>query len=145
MADRRFFNPSQPQTLQIATFLLYFNAFFTLIDAIRVETPPLGDTTPYTVTRALLFVSVFLYAYGGYGIANERKWGYASAIVAAASPFVINFYLLTAIGAGIGRALIDAVLPTSDVNNVISWIFNVALLVLVLHNQSREYEKIWFK
>ncbi|KAA0234427.1 MAG: hypothetical protein JJLCMIEE_02666 [Acidimicrobiales bacterium] len=145
MASRRFFNPSQPQTLQIATFLLYISGFFTLIDAIRIEVPAFRDSTPYTVTQALLFVSVLLYAYGGYGIANERKWGYASAIVAAASPFLINFYLLQATGAGLGRSVIDAVLPTSDVNNVISWIFNVALLVLVLHTQSREYEKIWFK
>ena len=29
---RRFFNPSQPQTLQISVWLLYFNAFWALLE-----------------------------------------------------------------------------------------------------------------
>ena len=31
---RRFFNPSQPQTLQISVWLLYFNAFWALLSAL---------------------------------------------------------------------------------------------------------------
>ena len=34
LKDRRWFNPTLPQMLQIAVFLLYFGAFFGLFDAL---------------------------------------------------------------------------------------------------------------
>src|SRR2546423_1401107 len=58
---RRWTNPSQPQTLQIAVFLLYINAFFALLGGLF---SPIG----------LLLVAGGVGA--GFGIANERKWGY---------------------------------------------------------------------
>ena len=120
METRRWVNPQQPQTLYIATFLLYANAFWVLVAMARYSVFPL-------LALALVGGSVG----GGWGVANERKWGYALAVAMAFAPFVIRV--------AYGGA--DALLYTSLVNLM----FEVALVALLLHPQSRDYQRIWFK
>jgi len=60
---QRFFDPSQPQTLQIATLLLYIEGVFAFLGL------------------ALLFAVG--YGAAGYGMANGKKWGYLLALVIA--------------------------------------------------------------
>jgi hypothetical protein len=116
METRRWTNPTQPQMMQIAVFLLYFNAillalFGGLFSAIGIALVAGG-------------------ASAGYGIANERKWGYGLGLAVAAIPFVlIAFSLLN------GNVSI----------NPISLIFDIALAALLLHPQTREYQRIWFR
>jgi hypothetical protein len=116
---RRFLNPAQPQTLQIAVFLLYLNAAFTIFAMLRAGQWPL-----------LLVGVVAGEVVAAYGIANERKWGYGLGIVMAFLPFVLSFYL-------IGN-------PFGGVD-VLTLMFEVALVALLLHPQSRDYQRIWFK
>ena len=70
-------------------------------------------------------------AAGGYGIANERRWGYrlgvATAIVSALCT------LRVAVWADFHWRLL------------IGLMFDVALVVLLVHEDSRKYQKIWFK
>src|SRR2546426_11447426 len=63
---QRFFDPSQPQTLQIATILFYVEAFFALVGSF-------GAALPFAVA----------YGASGYGIANGKKWGYILGLVFA--------------------------------------------------------------
>jgi nicotinamide riboside transporter PnuC len=115
---RRFLNPAQPQTLQIAVFLLYANAAFTIIQMIIYSLfPPL----------AVALVAAGIAA--GFGIANERKWGYGLGIVMAFLPFTLNFLAY-------GN-------PFSA--DLLSTMFEIALVALLLHPQSRDYQRIWFK
>ena len=114
MEARRWTNPSQPQTLQIAVFLLYINAAFALLAG--ALTAPLG----------ILFVAGGIGA--GFGIANERRWGYGLGLVIALLPFVIRI----AYGGGVFGT------------DVINLMFEVALVALLLHPQSRDYQRIWF-
>lgn len=116
METRRWFNPSLPQTLQIANFLLYFNAFFGLLGLLQTG-------------NAIYLVIVALNVAGGFGLANERKWGYATAVGAAVFPFALRLVF-------VGN-------PFST--GAVSLIFEIALLALVLHPQSREHQKIWFR
>ena len=110
---QRFFDPSQPQTLQIATLLLYIDAVFAFLTLSSL---------------GLLFAA----AYGGsaYGMANGRKWGYGLGIGVA----IFRLAILL-----IGSS-IDVVIRVQT----IELMFAVALLALLLHPQSREYQKIWF-
>ena len=110
---QRFFDPSQPQTLQIAVMLLYIDAVFALL-----------------ALNSLSFL--FAGAYGGaaYGMANGKKWGYALGIGVAV--FGLAILLL--------GSSIDVVLRV----HTIQLMFAVALLALLLHPQSREYQKIWY-
>jgi len=125
MERRRWLNQGQPQTLIIACFLLYINAAFGLLALLAgggIGLSGIGLVYyPVVIGGGVL---------GGYGIANERKWGYFLAIATAFSPFVISFIELHNPLAG---------------SDLISLIFEIALVVLLLHTHSREYEKVWFK
>jgi hypothetical protein len=116
METRRWTNPSQPQTLQIAVFLLYANALFGVI-----------FQAPFALFGILGFLVIVAYAAGGFGIANDQNWGYGLALAVAALVMVASIFVL-------GLA------PRSLVNLM----FDVALLALLLHPQSRSYQQIWF-
>src|SRR5438309_2962391 len=74
MQTRRWLDPSQPQTLQIAVFLLYAQAALLLL---------------FGGFLSLLGLALVAGGIGsGYGIANEKKWGYRLGLVMALLPFV---------------------------------------------------------
>jgi hypothetical protein len=115
MEQRRWVNQTQPQTLQIAVFLLYFNGIITLIFGGLFV--PLG---------ALIIIGSVA---AGYGIANERKWGYILGVAMALLPF----------------ALVIATRSSPLSGGLLNLLFEVALAALLLHPQSRDYQRIWFK
>lgn len=114
-------NRGQPQTLQVAVFLLYANAVFLVLDLLRASAfPPL-----FLVIAAGLVLA-------GNRIANERKIeGYLLGVVMSFSPFLLRWYYF-----GLG-----SIFSTT----VISLMFEIALVALILHPQSRDYQRIWFK
>ena len=117
METRRWTNPSQPQTLQIAVFLLYLNAVFGLL---------LGQ--PLRLFGLILGLVVGVaYAAAGFGVANDQNWGYAVGVAVAA---IVLAGSLARFGLSVA--------------NGINLLFDVALLALLLHPQSRDYQRIWF-
>ena len=68
-------------------------------------------------------------AAAGFGIANERKWGYGLGIVMAILPFGLRLMW--------GQSLLGA--------SIVNLMFEIALVALLLHPQSRDYQRIWFK
>ena len=115
MPERRFFDSSQPQTLQGAVMLSYLNVAFAVLSLL---------------IGGLLWVILLQLAEGAgaYGIANEKRWGYLAGIGASLAILAISVWLFVA-GHGIG---------------IISLLFSVVLVALLLHPQSREYQRIWF-
>src|SRR3954447_17601359 len=75
---------------------------------------------------------VIALAAGGFGVANEKKWGYAVAVAAA----------VVQIGALLATAGFDTFL---NLTLLISFLFDAALVGLLLHPMSRDYQRIWFK
>ena len=119
MSERRFVNPSQPQTLYMATILCYWDAVAGLLYGVAT-------------TSALLAVFTIIgLAAGGYGIANEKRWGYGLAVIAA----VVQVLGLIAFG---GSDVIKFPL-------LLNLIFDGALVALLLHPMSRDYQRIWFR
>jgi hypothetical protein len=116
MSEMRWYPQHQPQTLQIAVALLYWNAFLGLLLGVLV-----GGTG-----RLFLLLIVAEVA-GAIGVANERKWGYVVAITAAFLPLVL---------------LITTNIATGGLLNLL---FEIALIALLLHPMSRSYYKIWFR
>lgn len=135
---RKWFDRTQPQTLQIATWLLYINAFFGLIDLIDTN-GWLGVARVLKGGLGLLIGIAIIAAYvgGAFLMANERKLGYVLAVVAAFSPFVLRFWLLS----DTGWSMLDKVTG----GRVLTFIFEVALCALLLHPQSRSHQRIWFR
>lgn len=138
---RRWVNQSQPQTLVIATFLLYFDAVWALLGSY----PALGaalfgerafggvaiSSTGDLVNQLAQLATVVGGGAAGYLISNEKKIGWYIGVAVAAMP------LLT-------TALIQLRFGVLD-TNIVSLMFAVALLALIVHDQSRNYVRIWFK
>ncbi|MDP8992318.1 MAG: hypothetical protein M3N31_04590 [Actinomycetota bacterium] len=119
---RRFINQSQPQTLYIAVFLLYIDAAFSLL---------------FVLGRSGVFSLLSLAIAGagvaaGFGIANEKRWGYWLGVAVAVLPLALRLFFFLSFGAPLTA-------------NLLSLMFEIALLALLLHPQSREYQSIWFK
>jgi hypothetical protein len=113
---RQWFDNSQPQTLQSAVLLSYFTAALGLFFFV------LGN-------HSLLELVSLALAPGAYGIANEKRWGYrldvAMAIAYAALCLLSIVYVSTSF--------------------VLSLLFAAVLVALLVHPQSREYKRIWFR
>ncbi|MCI0634197.1 MAG: hypothetical protein L0206_09840 [Actinobacteria bacterium] len=118
MNERRFFNPSQPQTLQIAVLLLYLNAVLDLLFGFGF----LG------LFGLLIIVGM---AAGGFGIANEQKWGYVLAVTVAI--------------ARVALLLVLAGVEVLEFPLILTLLFDGALVALLVHPESRDYQRIWFK
>ena len=120
MANRtgelRWYPQHQPQTLQIAVALLYWNVVLEIIVGLLEHAA--GPLFPVVLVADVA---------GALGVANEKKWGYVVALVAAALPFVL--LITNNIAAG----------------GVINILFEVALVALLLHPMSRNYYRIWFR
>lgn len=138
MSPRRWYNPNLPQTLAIAQFLLYIDAFFAFLNLLTVSSAGVERTL---LSWVISLGAVGAYVYGAYGIANTKKLGYKVAVVASFVPLT-------------GR-LIDALLAGSVTSNltyvlglrpsmILSTLFEYALIALLLHPMSREHQRIWF-
>ncbi|MHB1583147.1 MAG: hypothetical protein ACYCU7_03985 [Acidimicrobiales bacterium] len=114
MADRKWMDQSQPQTLQAAVMLCYINAALAVLFFLVGAGPQL----------ILLLLGV-----AGYFIANDRRWAYWSAVVIVGLYTVLTVVAFV-LGAGIGGLL--------------NLLFALVLFALLVHPQSREYEKVWF-
>jgi hypothetical protein len=114
VSERRYFDSSQPQTLQGAVMLSYINVGIAVLFMLAYG--------PYL---ALVPIAG---GFGAYGIANERRWGYRLGVTAAV------VYVLQS-----GAAVVWA-----GFGMIITLFFAIVLLALLLHPQSREYQKIWF-
>jgi hypothetical protein len=114
--EYRWFNPSQPQTLQIAVLLCYISAVMGLLFGGGVASLPL----------------LVALAAGGFGIANEKRWGYTVAVVASLLQVLVYF-------------LVFGIDTLQNLNLLISFMFDAALVLLLLHPMSRDYQRIWFR
>jgi hypothetical protein len=119
VSERRFLNQFQPQTLVIGTMLCYLDAIFGFLFGV------------ISTSVVLALVTIAGLAIGGYGIANEKKWGYGLAVAAA----VLQVVMLISVA---GTDVLGFPL-------LLNLLFDGALVALLVHPQSREYQRIWFK
>ena len=119
----------QPQTLQIATWLLYINGFFAFANFVdsRMELGYIRRFFALGPVYGLIVIAV--HVLGGLLMANERKIGYKIAVAASFTPFVSNMIVY--------RSLIGV--------SFLGSIFDIALIALLLHTQSRSHQKVWFR
>lgn len=76
-----------------------------------------------------LFVFILL-AVAAFGVANERKLAYWAAVVLACG-YVLGVLAIIVTGGGFG--------------GILNLLFAGILVALLLHPESRHYERIWFK
>ncbi len=133
----RWFNSRLPQTLVVSQFLLYFDAFWAVLNFLSVS---FNNQISYTLWGRIIAVgSIVGFLYGAWGIANERKLGYRVAIAASFLPLASRLVNTLGVGGPVGN--LGYVLIGG---NIINAMFEYALIVVLLHSQSREHTKIWF-
>ncbi len=133
----------QPQTLQIASMLLYLNGFFALISVID-KTDYLGYLrTRYWFGALLALAVVGFHAFGGLLMANDRKLGYKFGVAAAFSPFVLRYWAFSDLSNMLGGEI--SLYRKISGGSTTSLIFEIALCALMLHPQSRSHQRIWYK
>ena len=141
---RRWVNPSQPDLLQIATWIGYFRGVFTLLFGLDLQFVvfPLSDLSRNGASNPLLQIGLAaLLAGGAYLLANGRRLGWQLLLAGAALPLVAR--LLVAFGVSLSSVDVDATSPLDY--DVLGLIFEVALFALLVHPRSRQYEKVWLE
>jgi hypothetical protein len=140
---KRWFDRMQPQTLQIATWLLYLNGLFLLVDLVD-RSDYLGYFRDrYGFGFLIGLAAVAAHAGGGWLMANDRKLGWKIAVAASFLPFVLRFIAYTDIEShsplsfGLYRKLTGG--------STLNAIFEIALCALLLHPHSRQHQKIWYR
>jgi hypothetical protein len=113
----RWIDQSQPQTLQGAVLFSYLNAAIALIFTLILGQSP------------FLFVFILL-AVAAFGIANERRIAYWAGVVLACA-YLLGVLAIMVTGGGLG--------------GILNLLFAGILVALLLHPESRHYERIWFK
>lgn len=137
MAERRkWIDRMQPQTLQIATWLLYINGFFALVELIDGGGVLHYFRVQYSLGIFLGLIIVAAYVAGAFLMANERKIGWKISLAVGASPFLLTFIAYTDLNAALRYRLFGA--------SLLSFAFDVAVLALLLHPQSKEHQRIWY-
>jgi predicted nicotinamide N-methyase len=125
---KKWFDRMQPQTLQIATWLLYMNGFFALANFMDSQMEIGYIRRVYSLGPVYGLVVIAAHVLGGLLMANDLKIGYKIALVAAFSPFVSNLIVYRSL---IAHSFLNAA-------------FDIALVALLLHTQSRAHQKVWF-
>ncbi|MBM3662016.1 MAG: hypothetical protein FJW94_03860 [Actinobacteria bacterium] len=138
MNERRWFNSRQPQTLVIAQFLLYFDAVFLALAALGWNND-YDFPTDGMFARLVFLAAAAANAFGAFGVANEMKRGYQVAVVASFLPIAVRFVIVVLYGSVIANATFY-LLP----GGILNAIFVYALIALVLHRQSRDYQQSYF-
>ena len=115
MEQRRWLDSSQPQTLQLASLLQYFNAAIALLFVLIGAYPA-------------WFLLLVAEGPAAFGVANDRRWGYYLAVGASVLYLLVS---LVAMLSGQGAS-------------ILTLIFSVALVALLLHPMSRSYQRIWY-
>lgn len=136
---RRWFDRMQPQTMQIATWLLYLNGFFAFIGLLdRSDWIGYARSSKGTLGLVVGLAIVASHVLSGFFMANDRRLGYHLALVAAFSPFVLRFWVLSDVSyASLGDKVTGG--------NTISFLFEIALCALLLHPHSREHQRLWYR
>ena len=118
-SNYQWFNRNLTMTLVSAQLLCYFTGVMSILRGSAFA----GIFFPITVGLVA----------GAFGIANEKKWGYGLAVVAAGALVLIPFGL---------RIYYDVSFLT--ISFVLDIMFDVALFALLLHPDSRSYQATYF-
>ena len=123
--------------------MLYINGFFAFISVLD-KTDYLGYFR-YRWGLGIL-VGLFVVAaniFGGFLMANDRKSGYWLAVVAAFAPFALRYWALSDLESLNGGSF--SLWDKFTGGDTIGFIFEAALCAILLHPQSREHQRLWFR
>ena len=136
---RKWFDRMLPQTLQVALWLLYIDGAFAVLNYLD-RADVYGVWRVYGGIGGILApVACLSFIAGGFLIANGRRLGWYLGIGASLAPFVLRALL---------KYQYQDMLTVRWVitqNNLVSFLFEAALVALLLHPMSRSYATRWLR
>ena len=135
---KKWFDRMHPQTLAIAMFLLYIDGAFAVVTLLD-KTGEIGFLRRLGGLN-LLFALCMVVAYigGAFLMANGKRLGWIIAVAASFSPFI-------------ARQLITLSTNYEDTTwvltggDTIGFLFDAALVALLLHSMTQQYVKRWLR
>ena len=140
--SRKWFDRMHPQTLAIGTWLLYIDGVFALLGFVDKsnEFGFLRGIGP--ITGIVGLVSCICFFGSGFLMANGKLLGWYLGIVASFSPLLARFIIsVHQQNLGNSISLVDRITG----GDLISFMFEAALVVLLLHPMSRSYARTWLR
>lgn len=134
MNSRVWVNSRQPQTLYLAQILMYMQGGIRLLIWMTLGVAGGELFGSRLLALVYLLLVVFGKLAGAFGIANEFRWGYRLALLAAAAPLALR----------VAAVIVDGSFRVLRADPI-SLMFDIALLALLVHPQSRSHQRLWFK
>lgn len=136
---RRWFDRMLPQTLQIALWFLYIDGVFALLGYLDGARDIFGWSRLLGGAGGIVApLAVAAHPLAGVLLANGRRLGWQLGLFAASSPFILRA-LISLRTNGLGLTWI----VTQD--DLIGFVFEAALVVLLLHPMSRSHASRWLR
>lgn len=137
---KKWLDRMQPQTLMIATWLLYINGAYALLAILD------NNRYQYVLQNGsilnLLSLAACASLIGGpFLMANGKKMGWYLALAGSFSPFIIRAYIKLQFSGLFSVPLIWVFKGQGLVN----FAFEVALCALLLHQMTRTYVEKWLR
>lgn len=140
---RKWFDRMQPQTVAIATWLLYIDGAFNFLHYLDKNEVYGAWRWNGGIMAVVAFLFVLAFPIGGFLLANGKKMGWYVALAAAFSPFVLR--LLWKVLENDLWASQMSVKTIVIGSTYVNFMFEAALAALLLHPMSRNYVKTWLR
>ena len=139
---RKWIDRMHPQTLGIAIWLLYLDGVFATLGFLD-KTNEFGSLRVIgPITGLVGLVSCICFFLGGFLMANGKLLGWYLGIAASFSPLLARFIIsVHQQNIGYTISLIDRITG----GDLVGFMFEAALVVLLLHPMSRSYARIWLR
>lgn len=129
MGEKKLIDTSQAPGLVGYAFMAYLGAFFDLFNLFSLLNTNFSVSANYLISLVVIAIPI-AEAVCAFGIANERKVAYQVAVVLAWANLALLLYFETRYNFGVP---------------LLTLVFDIFMLLFLLHKRSREYVKLWFK
>ena len=131
-----------PQTLGIATWLLYLDGVFATLGFLD-KTNEFGSLRVIgPITGIFGLAACICFVGGGFLMANGKLLGWYLGIAASFSPMLARFMIAAnQPNRGYSFSLMDRITG----GDLVAFMFEAALVVLLLHPMSRSYARTWLR
>jgi hypothetical protein len=139
---RKWFDRMHPQTLGIATWLLYLDGVFATLGFLD-KSNEFGFLRVISPVTGIIGLASCLAFFGsGFLMANGKLLGWYIGIAASFSPLLARFIIsIHQQNLGYSISLADRITG----GDLVGFMFEAAIVVLLLHPMSRSYARTWLR
>jgi hypothetical protein len=148
VGEKKLIDTSQAPGLVGYAFMAYLGAFFDLFNLFSLLNTNFSVSANYLISLVVIAIPI-AEAVCAFGIANERKVAYQVAVVLAWANLALLLYFETRYNLVLAWANRALLLYFETRYNfgvpLLTLVFDIFMLLFLLHKRSREYVKLWFK